>query len=157
VSARGAAARLLSGAALTVGGFVLLALVAGVAWRFFGPVFAPDILPGGVLLPSAPPAGEILQVEVRNGCGVAGVAGTATEYLRRHHLDVVASGNWTRFDEPHTRVIDRVGNREGALRVARVLGLDAARVTEEIDPRPMVDATVVIGLDYAALPPFSVP
>jgi hypothetical protein len=153
MSAGRAGRRFLLNAAVAVGGLVLLALLAGLAWRLLAPAFpeGPPLLPAA----PAPVPGEIIQVEVRNGCGVPGVAGTVTDYLRRHHLDVVASGNWRRFDEAHTRVIDRVGNREAALRVARVLGLDASRVSEEIDPRPYVDVTVVIGLDHPSLPPFA--
>lgn len=96
--------------------------------------------------------GDIIQVEVRNGSGVPGLAAAATVYLRARGFDVVASGNWPRTDEPRTRVLDRVGNREAALRVARALGLDESHVEEALDPRLYVDATVVIGHDHDALP-----
>jgi hypothetical protein len=142
--------RILLNVGLGVAVLVLVVLAAGLVVRVFetpGPIVGPAVA-------DAPP-GEIIQVEVRNGCGVPGVAGTFTEFLRRRHFDVVASGNWRRFDEPYTRVIDRVGNREAALRVARVLGLDESRVTEELDPRFFVDATIVIGHDFSMLPPYS--
>lgn len=99
--------------------------------------------------------GEIIQVEVRNGCGVDGLAGTMTMYLRRHGFDVVEVGNYTSFDEPHSLVIDRVGDPEAARKVARALGIDEARVVQEVRPDLFVDASVVIGEDYATLKPFA--
>jgi hypothetical protein len=98
--------------------------------------------------------GEPVQVEVRNGAGTPGLAGEMTTYLRRYGCDVVDSGNWRTFDVVETQVIDRVGNPQVALRVARVLGLSEQSVVEEVDRRPLVDVTVVIGLDYERLPVF---
>lgn len=141
--------RFLLNTVLAVAGLLVLVLVYGLATRALIPPIqsARTDNPGELL-------GDIVQVEVRNGCGAPGVAAAATDHLRRRGFDVVASGNWVRFDEPHTRVLDRVGNREAALRVAHVLGLDESRVSEDLDPRFFVDATVIIGLDYDELPPF---
>jgi hypothetical protein len=98
--------------------------------------------------------GDIIQVEVRNGCGVTGLAAEMTQFLRGEGFDVVEVGDYTSFDEPKTLVIDRVGNLEAAQQVAASLGLPEDRVIQEIREGYFLDASVVIGLDYATLPPF---
>ncbi len=109
---------------------------------------------------SAPPAeaagppGDIIQVEVRNGCGVSGLAEEMTRFLRQQGFDVVEVGNYTSFNQPTTRVVDRVGNLEAARRVAAALGLAEDRVEQQIRPDYFLDASVIIGQDYATLPLF---
>jgi hypothetical protein len=98
--------------------------------------------------------GDIIQVEVRNGCGVTGLAAEMTQFLRGEGFDVVEVGDYTSFNEPKTLVIDRVGNLEAARQVAASLGLPEDRVLQEIRQDYFLDASVVIGLDYATLPPF---
>jgi hypothetical protein len=94
---------------------------------------------------------QAIQVEVRNGCGVPGVATKFTERLRRFGFDVVESGNFDTFDIPKTLVIDRSGNLEHARRVATALGLAPEQVIQEISPDFFLDATVVIGADFPSL------
>lgn len=134
---------------LAVAAVLALVLVYALATRFF----VPDTSP----VRTANPAGlrgDIVQVEVLNGCGVPGIAADVTRYLRDHHFDVVGSGNYVDFSQPHSLVIDRVGNREAALGVAAILGIDEAYVREEIDETYYIDAAVVIGRDYETLRPF---
>lgn len=99
--------------------------------------------------------GDILQVEVRNGCGAAGVAGQFTHFLRARGFDVVEVGNYSRFDVARSQVIDRVGDPVAARRVAEALGIDPAYVVEEVQGGYFLDATIVIGHDYATLAPFA--
>ncbi len=101
--------------------------------------------------------GEVVQVAVRNGCGVPGTARRVTLYLRRQGFDVVESGNYDTFDVPRTRIIDHVGNREVALRVAEVLGVDETDITVDIRPDLYLDLTVVVGKNYRELVPFNQP
>lgn len=134
---------------LLVAGVVVLGLIYSFATRFF----VPDASP----VRTANPAnllGEIVQVEVLNGCGEPGVAGRVTGFLRDHDFDVVSSGNYVDFEQPHSLVIDRVGNRQAALRVAAILGIDEAYVREEIGDGYYLDASVVIGRDYQGLRAF---
>ncbi|HEX7072223.1 MAG TPA: LytR C-terminal domain-containing protein [Rhodothermales bacterium] len=98
--------------------------------------------------------GEILQVEVRNGCGVSGLAATATLFLREHGFDVVEVGDFERFDVEHSAVVDRVGDLEAAKKIASALGIDETQVRQEIRPDLYLDATVILGKDYASLRPF---
>lgn len=99
--------------------------------------------------------GDIIQVEVRNGCGEPGVAGQLTRYLRSRGFDVVEVGDHTAFDVEHTVVVDRVGVPETAHKVAAALGLAPERVVEEVRPEYYLDASIIIGKDYATLPAFA--
>lgn len=91
---------------------------------------------------------DIIQVEVMNGCGVSGVADRFTDYLRDHNVDVVKIGNYIQFDIDETMVIDRMGNKANAERVAEILGvLNGNAITQKNDDY-FVDVTVVIGRDY---------
>lgn len=98
--------------------------------------------------------GNIIQLEVRNGCGVDGVAAQTTRYLRRRGFDVVEVGDYISFDVPYSLVIDRVGDLETARKVAAVLGISEDRVHQQIQPDLLVDASVILGKDYAQLAPF---
>lgn len=98
--------------------------------------------------------GEIIQVEVRNGCGVSGLAAETTMYLRERGFDVVEVGDYHRFDEPVSRVVDRVGDLESARKVAAALGIPEDHVEQDIGPEYYLDATVILGRDYEELRPF---
>ncbi len=94
---------------------------------------------------------DIIQVEVRNGCGEPGLATKFTSVLRKNGFDVVDSGNFDTFDITRSFVVDRSGNMENARRVARALGLSDDRIIREISPDFYLDATIVIGSDYESL------
>lgn len=134
---------------LAVAGVLALVLLYSFATRFIAPDARPVRTenPAGLL-------GDIIQVEVLNGCGEPGIAGRVTGFLRDNDFDVVSSGNYVDFDQAHSLVIDRVGNREAALRVAAILGIDEAYVREEPGEGYYVDASVVIGRDYPSLRAF---
>ena len=97
---------------------------------------------------------DIIQVGVRNGCGEPGLAGEARGYLVRSGFDVVEVGNHSSFDLDSSLVIDRVGNRAAARRVARALGIPERRVRQDISPAYHLDASVILGSDYPTLKPF---
>lgn len=136
--------------ALALLGMVLLVLLYGLGTR----LLAPRVDPGREANP-ANFVGDILQVEVRNGCGISGVAAVATQYLRRGGFDVVEVGDHTSFEEPHSHVIDRVGDPEAARKIAYALGIDPERIVEDVRLDFYLDATVVLGKDYATLKPFN--
>lgn len=136
--------------ALTVLAFVLIILVYGLATRFFTPRVDPVRESNPAQL-----VGDIIQVEVRNGCGISGLAAETTMFLRRHGFDVVEVGDYSSFDEEYSMVIDRVGDHASALKVAHVLGIPEERVIEEIRLDYYLDASVVLGRDYEKLRPFA--
>jgi hypothetical protein len=90
--------------------------------------------------------GSRVTVEVLNGGGVPGVAGTVRDLLRDEGFDVVFSGNADSFDQATTVVIDRTSRGEGAEAIAHSLGASELRV--EADSTLLVDVTVVIGADW---------
>jgi len=95
--------------------------------------------------------GNIIQVEVLNGCGVSGLANQFTSILRRNGFDVVETGNFDSFDIEQTLVIARTFNTENARRVAEALGVEEQNILIEASEDFYLDATVVIGSDYKSL------
>ena len=94
-----------------------------------------------------------VRVEVLNGGGVAGVAGTATDILRRRGFDVVYFGNELSFGRDSPLVLDRT-RMEGAMEaVSEGLGIAASRA--ESDSTRLVDITVFLGTDWQ--PPLPLP
>jgi len=136
--------------ALVIGGLVAVVLLYALATRVLSSAPSPD-RPQGT---SDELVGGVIQVEVRNGAGVDGLAARTTEYLRERGFDVVNVGNYSSFDKERSVVIDRVGNRPAARKVAQALGLSADRVRQEVRPQYFLDASVIIGRDYEQLRPF---
>lgn len=100
------------------------------------------------------PSGGTLQIDVQNGCGTAGIADKFTEYLRSKGFDVVEMGNFSTQDIKTSMVIDRAGNMKNAKQVAISLGISEKYVIQQMNKNYFLDATVVIGKDYAELMPF---
>ena len=101
------------------------------------------------------PTDDHVQVDVRNGCGESGLAARMSLYLRDQGFDVVEAGNHERTGEQASYIADRVGNTQAAERLALAVGLATERIRAEIRNDYLLDATLVIGCDYAALRPFS--
>ena len=95
--------------------------------------------------------GDIIQIEVLNGCGVPGLANQYTTALRKNGFDVVETGNFDNFDLEETLVIARSFDSENARRVANALGISEKNVIVEASDDFYLDATVVIGSDYQTL------
>jgi hypothetical protein len=98
---------------------------------------------------------EIIQLDVLNGCGVSGVADRFTDYLRAHNFDVVQIDNYISFDVDETFVIDRIGNKANALKVARSIGIENAKVIQQLNENYFLDVSLVIGKDYYKLKPIT--
>ena len=93
------------------------------------------------------PVLQRLQVEVLNGCGVSGLANTTTNYLRDENIDVVYKGNYQNFNVEKSQVIDRSGDKDQALKVAEVLGVEKSMVSTEIDQNKQLAVTIILGKD----------
>lgn len=91
-------------------------------------------------------------VEVLNGNGVAGVAGSFTDYLREQGFDVQRTDNAPNFSYATTQVIARSDERGKALAVAHALQIDTSDVIINPDPSLQLDVTVILGKDYKELP-----
>lgn len=95
--------------------------------------------------------GNVIQLEVLNGCGVPGLANDFTSALRKSGFDVVETGNFKNFDMQNTVVIARTFDAENARRVADALGISQENVFIEASEDFYLDATVVIGSDFKSL------
>ena len=95
--------------------------------------------------------GNVIQLEVLNGCGVPGLANKFTSALRKSGFDVVETGNFKNFDMQNTVVIARTFDAENARRVAEALGISSEHVFIEASEDFYLDATVVIGSDFKSL------
>lgn len=100
-------------------------------------------------------AAEIIQLDVLNGCGVAGVADRYTDFLRAKNFDVVEIGNYISFDVDETFVIDRIGNKANAFKVAEALGIENVKVIQQLNDNYFLDVSLVIGKDYYKLKPIT--
>jgi hypothetical protein len=92
---------------------------------------------------------EPFQIEVLNGTGEPGVAREVTMRLRRMGIDVLIEGNAQRFDYRETILVDRKGNPELMKKLSRRLGV--SRVITQIQERPRIDATLIVGWDRERL------
>ena len=95
-----------------------------------------------------------MQINVLNGCGVAGVGNTMTKFCRQSGYDVVEMGNYKKFDVEHSIVIDRNGKLSEAQQLASLLGIERKNVVQQFNNDQMVSASVVIGKDFKSLTPW---
>ena len=95
-----------------------------------------------------------IQLDVLNAAGESKLAQRVTDFLREQGFDVVEIGNYRDREVDKTLVIDRVGNRQAALRVAEALGIEEQQVVQQVDKTLYLDASVVIGKDFKTLHPF---
>ena len=146
----GAAGRLARLVSLVTVGVTGIAIGIGIGTETIDldTIFAGDVTDTTAEVLDVPPVwngpnGEV-EIEVLNGGGVAGMAGKATDRLRRAGFDVVVYGNAASFDaERQSAVIARSGNTSMARAVADTLGID--NVLSDPNPNLYVDVTVVVG------------
>ncbi len=98
-----------------------------------------------------PSGGGIIQIDVLNGCGVAGAATAVRDYLRARGYDVVELRNYKSFDVDESLVVDRTGENQAAEKVAYALGISRSRIIRQINPDYFVDVSVIIGKDYKSM------
>ncbi|MCL6494015.1 MAG: LytR C-terminal domain-containing protein [Ignavibacterium sp.] len=91
---------------------------------------------------------HIIQVEVLNACGEAGLADRFTDLLRSKNFDVVKTGNFASFDIDNSFIIDRVGNKSFAYSLADSIGISKQNVIQQFNKNYYLDVTLVIGKDF---------
>lgn len=90
---------------------------------------------------------KVITVRILNGCGRSRLATEVRDRLRREpKIDVVETGNADRFNYRDTIIVDQVGNRSNALYILKFLR--QGKVIQKIDPKALVDVTVVLGQDF---------
>ena len=90
-----------------------------------------------------------VRVEVLNGAGLVGAAGSATDRLRDTGFDVVYFGNERSFDRDSSVVLDRARDLAAARAVADALGI--RNVRSEPDSNLYLDVSVLLGRDWDSL------
>ena len=136
-------------AGLIIGGAVTIVLLFALISRLGSPRPEPRRVynPTGLL-------GDVIQVDVRNGAGISGLAGDMTSYLRELGFDVIEHGDHASFDVDSTVILDRIGNPDAAYQVAIALGIPREKVRSETRPDLYLDVSVIIGADYRGVKPF---
>mgnify|MGYP001160862439 FL=1 len=95
-----------------------------------------------------------IEVEILNGCGIAGLASKVSDLLRDNKVDVVRSENADNFNYTQTMLILRNENLDDLNYVAKTLGLDPAqdpRVIHQPDESLSVDLTLILGKDFSSI------
>lgn len=136
----------------TLGVAVLLCLffVVSLAIRFMNPPADPSRLDPEKIDPKL-----VIQIQVLNGNGIPKLTDQAIAFLRQQGFDVVEKGNYSSFNTENTVVLDRIGDKAAAKKLADVLGLPSGRILTQISYEYYADLTLVIGKDYKILAPFN--
>lgn len=130
---------------ISVLGVVVVAFIGSLIWRFANP-------PVSALVNEDDPRSTI-QVEVVNASGRQGAGRHTLEFLRERGFDVVEIS--TSIDRPRkSTIIDRMGDKVSAHKVAASMGIPDSLITTEIDSLRFLRATIVLGADVDNLEPF---
>lgn len=97
---------------------------------------------------------EVLQVEVLNSLSTNGLASTVMIYLRNRKFDVVRIGNYPEKDQTKSFIIDRLGDSNSGIHLAKALGIADSLIKIDIDSTLFLRCSIVIGSDFRNLKPF---
>lgn len=125
---------------------VVIVAVASLVWRFVNPPVSP--------LTNEEDPRSVIQVEVVNASGRPGAGRKVMEFLRLRGFDVVEIGNDT-VRPRRSVVIDRVGDRTSARKVAQSLGIADSLITTDLDSMRFLQSSIIIGSDLDNLEPFA--
>lgn len=114
-------------------------------------------LVGAETAQSSGPA-QVVRVQVLNGCGVPGIAGTFADKLRLasnsdFEFDVVDQGNFATFDVSETLILNRGESMDAALEIASMYGLPRDRVMQQAlnDNILDIEISILLGDDITSL------
>jgi hypothetical protein len=127
-------------------GVVVVVAIASLVWRFVNPPVSP--------LANEEDPRSVIQVEVVNASGRSGAGRQVMEFLRQRGFDVVEIGNDTARPR-RSSVIDRVGDRTSARKVAQSLGIADSLITTDLDSMRFLQSSIIIGADLDNLEPFA--
>lgn len=93
---------------------------------------------------------DVIEVQILNGAGISGLAGTARDKLQPDpRVDVVEVGNADRYNYQTTQIIDRSGNPKSAAYLKELLGKGS--VESNPSKKLLVDVTIILGKDLKGL------
>jgi hypothetical protein len=140
----------LRGSGLSIIIVLLLVVVGYLSYSFVSTLVDPPVDPTKANVPP----GQIIQIDLLNGCGTPRAASKFTSYLRARGYDVVEMKNYKTFDVRESLVIDRSGSVETAKKVAYALGVKEKNIIQQINHDYFVDVSVVVGKDFETLKPY---
>lgn len=108
---------------------------------------APAVLASPIQASAEAMVAEAARVQVLNGSGVPGLAGTTTEWLRAKNVNVLEPGNADRTDYASTVIIDYTNKPNTSLWLAKLFGV--SNVVAGNNPNSLVDVEVIVGQDWA--------
>ncbi len=94
--------------------------------------------------------GRAIKVQLFGGCRRPDEVMEIAELLRKIGIDVMEIQSTSGFTYPNSLIVDRTGNSAVADSLAKILGLSKDRVVVQ-KYNLMLDATIVIGLDYPSI------
>lgn len=127
---------------------VVLTLLSALVWRILNPPLLPFVVGTEDTVP------VVIQCDIVNASGIAGAGRTMMTYLRERGFDVVELSTAPSL-QPTSGILDRVGDRPSALRLADAVGIADSLVVPAIDSMLFVRASVVLGVDASTLPALS--
>ncbi len=139
--------RRLSGwTAVVVIGVIVVGMLGSLAWRIAHPPVSP--------LANEEDPRSTIQIEIVNASGRKGAGKRALDFYRKRGFDVVEISSSS--DRPSkSTVIDRLGDKQSALKVAAALGIADTLVVSGIDSMRFLRASVVLGSDVDNLTAFT--
>ena len=96
---------------------------------------------------------EVIQVSILNSTQFPGKANVAKKYLRSRGFDVVEIGNYSE-EVPNSFIIDRLGDKKSAMKVAIAIGIPDSLIVTEIDSTLFLRCSVILGKNFLQLNPF---
>ncbi len=92
-----------------------------------------------------------VRVEILNGCGITNAADWAARRFKGPGIVIIDTGNADHFHYPKTIVRSGLGLPVALEEAMGRLGLDKDRLEDATAPNPLVDAVVIVGMDYSKL------
>ncbi|HLP28384.1 MAG TPA: LytR C-terminal domain-containing protein [Candidatus Didemnitutus sp.] len=130
---------------IAVLGAVVVVFLGSLVWRLINPPVSP-------LVNEDDPRSTI-QVDVVNASGRQGAGRHTLEFLRERGFDVVEISSAS--DRPkRSLVIDRMGDKVSARKIANAMGIADTLISTDIDSMRFVRATILLGADIDNLEPF---
>lgn len=91
-------------------------------------------------------------VEVLNGCGVSGIAGRMTDFLKSNTIEVFNTGDADNSSYPETILIGRDSRFDHAAEISALTGIKNR--TYDYESESLVNVTIILGKDYQNFQPF---
>lgn len=96
---------------------------------------------------------EPLQVNILNATNIDGIAAQTRIFLRSREIDVVEISNFASM-EANSLIIDRVGDRQSAKKLADEIGMSDSLIVTQIDSSLFLKCSLILGYDYKKYLPF---